>query len=543
MKITKLLLVLLIAIAIKEELNAQVTLEWVARYDGLSNFSEYVSAMALDSNGNVYVTGTDSEEPPGFVTIKFDANGQFVWAKRYSGGMSIMATPKLIEVDLQCNVYVGASDVDYIIIKYDSNGVQQWVKRYRGSGGGIHNLNDLMIVDDSFSIIQTGHANFSSGFDGCFTMKMNNATGDSIWSRRYTPNPTICVGIDLGRFGDIHITGTSSVAVLAPKDFLTLSYDLDGNLRWVQTWDGPANRWDEARDVVVDNHGNVYVTGYAIKDSLNNKDIATIKYDSTGNGQWIRFYDGTYPYYYAEGRFIKTDPYGNIIVAGWQAGYDYDFCTIKYDSLGNQLWVRMYNGAANRSDFVRGLAVDQFGSVYVTGTAEERTNFYRIHTIKYDKHGNQQWIEKYPDSDTISGPAAILVDDDLNVYVAGTISFNPSDIIVLKYSQSPLSVEPISKDAPKEFVLYQNYSNPFNPTTIIKYDLPEESYVTLKVYNLLGQEVAVLVDEFQDAGYKSVEWNAGYFSSGVYIYRIIAKELSANSRKQFMDVKKMLVIK
>ena len=75
---------------------------------------------------------------------------------------------------------------------------------------------------------------------------------------------------------------------------------------------------------------------------------------------------------------------------------------------------------------------------------------------------------------------------------------------------------------PQEFALGQNAPNPFNPTTIINYQLPVESYVTIKIYNMLGQEVATLVDELQSAGYKTARFNGSELSSGVYFYRMTA---------------------
>jgi subtilisin family serine protease len=100
---------------------------------------------------------------------------------------------------------------------------------------------------------------------------------------------------------------------------------------------------------------------------------------------------------------------------------------------------------------------------------------------------------------------------------------------------------------PTDIHLYQNYPNPFNPTTMINYQLPVTSHVSLKVYNLLGQEVATIVDELQNAGYKQVVWNAtnnygNKVSSGVYFYRI---EITDNSQpsKSYRDIKKMLIIK
>jgi hypothetical protein len=86
----------------------------------------------------------------------------------------------------------------------------------------------------------------------------------------------------------------------------------------------------------------------------------------------------------------------------------------------------------------------------------------------------------------------------------------------------------------KNFRLDQNYPNPFNPSTIINYELPITNYVDLSIYNLLGQKVATLVSERQDAGYHQVEWDASGFASGVYYYKINAGE--------FQDVKKMILL-
>jgi hypothetical protein len=83
---------------------------------------------------------------------------------------------------------------------------------------------------------------------------------------------------------------------------------------------------------------------------------------------------------------------------------------------------------------------------------------------------------------------------------------------------------------PGAFALHQNYPNPFNPSTTLRYDVPAASHVTLRVYNVLGQEVATLVDELQQPGYKSVEFNAGRIASGVYVCRLTAGSFVAAER-------------
>ncbi|MFI5251924.1 MAG: choice-of-anchor D domain-containing protein [Bacteroidota bacterium] len=113
------------------------------------------------------------------------------------------------------------------------------------------------------------------------------------------------------------------------------------------------------------------------------------------------------------------------------------------------------------------------------------------------------------------------------------IKYDPNDI-VLKLGSVQL--------LPKVFTLQQNYPNPFNPTTTIRYGLPVKSRVTLKIYNLLGQEVGYFEDGIQDAGYKSQEWNASNVASGLYFYRLDATSVSDPS-KHFSQTRKMILIK
>lgn len=93
---------------------------------------------------------------------------------------------------------------------------------------------------------------------------------------------------------------------------------------------------------------------------------------------------------------------------------------------------------------------------------------------------------------------------------------------------------------PKKFQLHRNSPNPFNPTTTISYSLPQTMNVQLRVYNILGQEVATLVDSEQQAGVQYVSWDASRLASGTYIYRIIAEGADG---QQFVSEKKMVLIK
>ena len=158
---------------------------------------------------------------------------------------------------------------------------------------------------------------------------------------------------------------------------------------------------------------------------------------------------------------------------------------------------------------------------------------------------------------TIGNAAAFEVSATANVslHAAKEIRFGPGfhvekgaifsatvDVPTLAQSSSEPKKKPehkgilgTSEPMPTEFGLSQNFPNPFNPSTKINYALPVTSLVSLKVYNMLGQEVATLVSEEQSAGFKSVEFNGNDLPSGMYIYTIRAGN--------FVDTKKFVLMK
>jgi hypothetical protein len=152
---------------------------------------------------------------------------------------------------------------------------------------------------------------------------------------------------------------------------------------------------------------------------------------------------------------------------------------------------------------------------------------------------------------TSSSTASLkLGDTELPLNAAGSTSIaNPR--LTGGQVQSPVSIKfAASTELPKQFALDQNYPNPFNPSTVIRYQLPvvERSAtslytVTLRVYNILGQEVATLVDEMQEAGYKSVKWDASNMASGMYFYRLTIRQNGSDQTEIFTDVKKLLLVK
>ena len=113
---------------------------------------------------------------------------------------------------------------------------------------------------------------------------------------------------------------------------------------------------------------------------------------------------------------------------------------------------------------------------------------------------------------------------------------SPDTLLISGFGGTPLSVDDGSQGSPpSSFELHQNYPNPFNPTTIIRYGLPQRVHVSLNVYNSLGQQVAVLVDGWQDSGKYETRVDGKTLASGLYFYRLIAGD--------FVQTRKFLLIR
>ena len=124
---------------------------------------------------------------------------------------------------------------------------------------------------------------------------------------------------------------------------------------------------------------------------------------------------------------------------------------------------------------------------------------------------------------------------DLIFIVTDPDSASATDTIVVIVDQPVSTDENIFNQIPKGFSLFYNYPNPFNPSTTIKYEIPESGVVTLTVYDIIGNKVKTLVDEFKDAGIHNIKFDASSLASGIYLYRLIANE--------YIMVKKMILLR
>jgi hypothetical protein len=216
---------------------------------------------------------------------------------------------------------------------------------------------------------------------------------------------------------NVYVTGYSG----APDAYHygTIKYNAFGQEEWIASYNFP-NSISFAKAIAIDRAGNVYVTGTSGTFMSGDFDYATMKYNNSGQQQWVARYNGAAN---SDDRAtgIAVDLSGNVYVTGGSGFPSRDYATIKYDSLGQQQWVARYNGPGNADDAAVAIAVDNLGSVYVTGNSVGSGTGADYATIKYDNSGRQQWIARYngPAND-FDSPAGMTIDGSGNVYVTGT---------------------------------------------------------------------------------------------------------------------------
>lgn len=513
------------------------TQAWVARYNSPHSVNDRFKDMATDKYGNVYLTGWNNDSTTGndIITVKINSSGQILWSAVYnSGGAGSNDLGQAIAVDDSGNVYVtgytglNLGPYDYITIKYDSNGNEKWEKIYNSGGSDI---SYAIVVDKTGNTYITG-----GGSNRTITIKYN-MIGDSIWIRKYlggSSNYGECIKMDT--LSNIYIAG---IVHQTHFDYYINKYDSTGQLIWSNTNDLGGNC--SISDLFIDNLGNGAITGGVAL--TNYSDYYVIKFSSGGNTLWQRTYNGigNFDDY---GTSVKFDNFGNTFVTGSSWGYDMDYLTIKYNSLGDTVWTRRYNGTANGVDNAYSICLDSIGNSYVTGSSVGTGSRDDFLTIKYSPNGTMLWNIRYNgEANNDDRAGSIFLSNNNSIYVGGeSVGIGTDlDLTVIKYNQS-IGILGNNNDIPNEFKLYQNFPNPFNSQTVISYKLPQESFVNLSLFNTLGQLVKVIVNGKEQAGNYIEIINSDNMSSGIYFYRISAQSIGKIA-KTFFDTRKLIIIK
>ncbi len=594
-------------------LFSQVNQQWAQRFNGPANAGDQATDIAVDNSGNVYVTGYSYGNGTGYdySTVKYNSAGVFQWERRYNGAengddqaysIALNSSGDLIVTGYE---YIGNFDYNFVTIKYDHDGIQQWIRYFKGPvvWAYTYPISASIVIDPQGNALICGARGFNySPCGNDFAVLKYNADGELQWAQYRDGNGCLedcAVSIVLDATGNIFATGHFS-STYTWAEFATIKYNENGAEQWVRTYGViPPHGMptDElAKSIAVDQAGNVYITGVNIYDFMK-LNYVTIKYNPSGIEQWVQIKDsvgtaysiavdssgnsyvtgdgGTIKYntngveqwmQTHPGNTITLDASGNVYIAGTSGS---DYSVIKYDSNGVEQWTRTYNGPGNGTDLVSTIATDPSGAVYVTGSSTGSGTGFDFATIKYEQYplpveltyfnsvvnkndvtlkwsteseinnkgfevmrssGKDEWkiMGFINGSGTTSEPMNYTFTD--NRLAAGKYDYRLKQIdyngnFELYYLQNSVIV-----GIPDKLELSQNYPNPSNPKCRINYSIPVDGMVSIKVYDVLGRLVAVLANEFKKADYYTIEFDGTHLASGVYFYRIKSGEFTVSKK-------------
>ena len=368
---------------------------WTRRYNGTASGQDFPRKVTCDGIGSVYVTG-DSEGSSGatdYLTIKYKKNGDVGWVRRYDGPGASYDVPEALVIDDSGSVVVtgfsSGSDMAYscTTIKYDANGDTLWVRRYRTPSGSSDYGNDL-VVDGSGNFIVAGitSGNGTAGQDFLTIKYLSN--GDTAWVRHYNGDasgPDWVSKCAVDKSENIYVTGYSE-GVGTNWDFVTVKYTPSGDVAWIRRLNGIANLVDWPFAMIVDELSNVFISGSSV--SGPSRDFLTVKYDSTGAEKWTKRFNG-----FGDGddepSSMAIDTSGCVYVTGYSlnGGSGTDIATIKYSPSGDVIWVEYYDAESNGHEYSYPAAIclDDSGYVYVSGSSYiiGSTDFLTLRYVQY----------------------------------------------------------------------------------------------------------------------------------------------------------------
>lgn len=540
------------------------------------NQSIFVAGAYYGTANFENITVTSSGNLDAFIA-RYDLDGNLLWLREVKNGLQTSA--KAIYLDQNSDVYTAGY--------------------FGGSESPVANIDNLQITTnglrDAFlaKFSKEGNVLWARSIGGPFKdEEVESITADA--SGNVYIGGTIA---DSARFGDI-VTRTNG-----GLDCFIAKYDSAGNALWIRTAGGLGE--DQLNGLAIDADGYIYATGYFDSaatfgsTTVKGNDMADIfiaKYDPDGNLLWVRQAGGSNGDYglsisvnssgcFITGRFMGTATFGLVDVASIM-GSDDTFIA-HYDPAGEFKWIKQIGGSDNERGL--GLTLDQGGNIYICGRFKGtlqvdsdnlnssgsddiflaklgnaavpvellsfshsiKENFVKLEWSTASEINNQSfWIERSPDNKAFSKIGEVkgsgTASEKKFYSFTDRTPLNGKNYYRLKqvdFDGTYTFSEVIEADlsSPSRFVLHQNYPNPFNPETIIKFEMPFDAVVSITVFNLLGEAVAVPVENrLCSAGTTEIPFYADNVTSGIYLYTISARSTNGG---QVSQTRKMTLLR
>lgn len=431
---------------------------------------------------------------------------------------------------------------DIYLIKTDSSGIPAWSNLY--GGPGFDYANDIIETNDHGFLVTGYTTSWGAGNEDVFVLK-TDSSGNEIW---------------MNYFGGLQSERATSVIQTSDEDYVlcgfTESYsqgeddvyiiklDANGDSLWTRTFGNQNSNF--ANDLIETQNGELVIVGTTGSFPLQgggNRDIYVIKTDPDGNQLWTKTIGESN--YKNWGNSICMNSENGFYISGNAdiTYYNlYDVYVTKTDSMGNYNWGKRI-GEGTLYDYGNSVLLYPDSGLLICGTTKSVQSGNDVYLIRTNQNGDVVKKYIYSDSKSEWANSGCLTNDSKYYVVTGHTNSTGAgkfDVLFLKIPVASLLSDIIEPaEISENFILMQNYPNPFNPTTKIDYNLDKPGNVTLRIFNVQGQEIKTLVNnQHQSIGIKSVLWdgsdNKGYeVSSGIYFY-ILQTDKCIQTRKMIM---------
>ncbi|MFA3782218.1 T9SS type A sorting domain-containing protein [Melioribacteraceae bacterium 4301-Me] len=448
---------------------------------------------------------------------------------------------------------------DVLVVKTDKFGKPLWSKIY--GGAYTENASDVIVLNDGGFLIAGTSDSYGDGTNDVFILKLDS-NGDSLWLKAFSnsdiENASRIIATQDGGF--ILCGSTTSNSPGATSDVLVMKVDQDGNLIWKKSYGGSGGQ--QASDILALSDGYIF-TGSTSDPSTGISDVYLVKIDLSGNLIWEKTLGGS-EFDAANSVYPASD--GGFILAGYTSSYGAgarDAYLLKTDANGNEQWHKTF-GTEHSDGFASVIQTNDGGYLcvgYLNTFFSQQFIYDDLFVVKTDAQGNSVWQKTFGGNREDAASKVIISNNGSFIILGGSNSYSPKNKLYLIALNENGEITKVGQDKPSDqlpadYNLSQNFPNPFNPTTTIKFTIPQNSslysaskkevsgvLVTLKVYNLLGKEVATLINEEKSPGNYEVKFDGSDLPSGVYFYQLIVRDISSKQNYNFISTKKMILLK
>jgi hypothetical protein len=460
-------------------------------------------------------------------TILFAQGPELIWT-RALGDSSLDSGSSIVELSngnlllagkIGTQLSQNSFTTDIWLVETDSNGELIESMNY----GGMEAIQIIHTLDNGYMVLGNSFSNQGGTWEDILLIKLNE-NGDSVWTKtiKFTTHDyaeQICQSSDSSYYISVHAQGIT-------HGNRVIKTNSAGDTLWTKLY------YSNSISILPSDDGGILISIWIRQ---TDSPFKMIKLDSDGFLVWEKSYSGDLEI----AKLIKTANENLLVASQFFVNSREVVALTKFTQKGDSIYT-ITIGDSETDYFLTNVNTNPINEIILTGYTYFDTLYPTPEDgfiIKLNINEEVEWRKIIGGSENEQLNEAIELSNGnyIGIGEIGTVSTIHKDLWLVELGSFPVDVNENLENTTGSFKLAQNYPNPFNPITKISWQSPVSGYQTLNVYDVLGNEVATLIDEYKPAGSYEVEWDASNNPSGVYFYKL--------KIENFLKTMKMVLLK